>query len=91
MHLVKKYLPPVVVVVILAVFFLLSSGRFQKDFIVIRHEDGFADIRNYDFDGNVYHLVNNWDYFPGKLYTPKDFADEKKRRSRIITQREMSD
>ncbi|MCR5119774.1 MAG: HAMP domain-containing histidine kinase [Lachnospiraceae bacterium] len=72
----KKYLLPTVVMVLLAVFFVLCRGRFNTDIPVIGHEDGYADIRGYDLSHGVYHLVNNWDCFPGTLYTPADFEDE---------------
>ncbi len=72
----RKYLLPTVVMVLLAVFFVLCRGRFNTDIPVIGHEDGYADIRGYDLSHGVYHLVNNWDCFPGALYTPADFEDE---------------
>ena len=66
---------PVIVILVMAVFFAVFSGRFMSDIPEIGHEDGFADIRGYDFDKQVYNLVNNWDYYPGVLYTPGDFAN----------------
>ena len=71
----KKAVLPVIVVLVMAAFFAAFSGRFPSDIPEIGHEDGFADIRGYDFGTQVYNLVNNWDFYPGALYTPRDFAD----------------
>ncbi|MBO6229039.1 MAG: hypothetical protein J6O50_00600 [Ruminiclostridium sp.] len=72
---IKKVFLPVIVILVMALFFALCSGRFPSDIPEIWFDGGFADIREYDFDKQVYNMVNNWDYFPGALYTPEDFAD----------------
>ena len=72
----RKYLPPLLVIAVIAVFFFMSRMRFETATIKIEPHDGFADITEYDFAHKVYYLLNNWDYFPGKLYTPADFTDE---------------
>ena len=72
---IKKGFLPVIVILVMALFFALCSGRFPSDIPEIWFDGGFADIREYDFDKQVYNMVNNWDYFPGALYTPEDFAD----------------
>ena len=69
---------PVIVLAATAIFFIFCRGRFQTTFPVIKHEVGFADLTDYDFGNEVYHLENNWDYFSGKLYTPEDFTDPEK-------------
>ena len=74
-NVMKRAVLPVIVILVMAVFFVVFSGRFPSDIPEIGHEDGFADIREYDFNKQVYNIVNNWDYYPGALYTPEDFAD----------------
>ena len=71
----NRYLLPAAVLLFLTVFFILCRGRIMHDLECINHPYGYADIRGCDFDREVYHLDNNWDYFPGKLLTPADFAD----------------
>lgn len=75
---IKKGILPVIVILVMAVFFALCSGRFPSDVPEIWFDGGFADIRGYDFDSQVYNLVNNWDHFPNALYTSEDFADPEK-------------
>ena len=72
---ILKSLLPVVVTGLFAVFFFMTRSRFETGLPEISHEDGFADLRDYDFDDQVYNLVNNWDYYPGELLTPEDFKD----------------
>ncbi len=64
---ILKSLLPVVVTGLFAVFFFMTRSRFETGLPEISHEDGFADLRDYDFDDQVYNLVNNWDYYPGEL------------------------
>ena len=33
------------------------------------------DTRSAVFNADIYHILNHWDYYPGRLYTPDDFAD----------------
>ncbi len=75
-YILKRYLPPVLVIAVIAVFFFLSRMRFETPTVKIVYDDGYADITECDFENKVYFLLNNWDYYPGKLYTPADFADE---------------
>ncbi|MBR5420000.1 MAG: HAMP domain-containing histidine kinase [Lachnospiraceae bacterium] len=72
----KRALFPLVVIFFLAAFFFASRLRFEQKTPKIVHEYGFADLRECDFENTVYNLLNNWDYFPGVLYTAEDFADE---------------
>ncbi len=74
-NMIKKAILPVIVILVMAVYFGMCSGRFPSDIPEIRVEGGCADIRGYDFDKQVYNIVNNWDYFPGALYTPEDFIN----------------
>lgn len=70
----KRYVLPAAVAVLIAVFFLLARSRAQTESPILRPEDGVLDVRGVDFSDSVYHVVNTWDYYPGKLYTPADFA-----------------
>lgn len=71
---IKRYALPALVVALIVTFFLLARGRMLSEFPVLRPEDGMLDVRGVDFSDTVYHLVNSWDYYPGRLYTPADFA-----------------
>ena len=70
---IRKYLPPTVVLLITVVFYALCINRVQTVFPELRPQDGVLDAREADFSGNVYHLVNTWDYYPGHLYAPDSF------------------
>lgn len=70
----KRYALPALVLLLVATFFLYVRGRMQTEFPELRPEDGVLDVRSVDFSDKVYHVVNQWDYYPGHLYTPNDFA-----------------
>ena len=70
----RGYALPALVVALIAVFFLFARTRTQTDFPILRPENGVIDVRGVDFSDTVYHVVNSWDYYPGALYTPADFA-----------------
>ena len=74
MRLIRKYLPPLLVLLLLGSFFFYCRSRVQTEFPVLSPADGVADLRNADFDANVYHLENSWDYYPGVLYTPQELT-----------------
>ncbi|MBR5657837.1 MAG: hypothetical protein IKX10_00385 [Lachnospiraceae bacterium] len=69
---------PFLVVIFIGGWYVYVNGRMQTsaDMEGIAPKDGVVDVREYSLDEKVYHLVNDWDYFPGKLYTPEDFVDE---------------
>ena len=69
---------PFLVVIFIGAFYVYTNGRMQTsaDMQGIGPKDGIADVREYPLDEKVHHLVNDWDYYPGKLYTPEDFVDE---------------
>lgn len=67
---------PLLVLVIIGGFYVYTSQRLLTSMPEIGPKDGVADVRECALDETVYHLVNNWDYYPGKLYTPEDFVDE---------------
>ena len=78
-HLYNKitgFLFPVLVLAIIAGFYVYVSQRLLTSMPEVRVADGIADFRGCPLEEQVYHLVNNWDYYPGKLYTPEDFAQE---------------
>lgn len=67
-------LPLLVLLLICAVYFHVKS-RMSFDYPELYPQDGVLDVREVSFENVVYDLVNMWDYYPGALYTPKDFAD----------------
>ncbi len=71
----QKYLLPALVLVFVGLVLLACNGRVQTRFPVLHPENGVLDVRKVDFDRNVYHIVNDWDYYPGALYGPEDFLD----------------
>jgi len=42
----------------------------------VRAVDGVVDVRDVPLEKEVYHMVNNWDFYAGRLYWPEDFRDE---------------
>ncbi len=70
---VRRYFPPLLVLGFIVAFYAFCVGRAQTAFPVLRPEDGVLDARETDFDASVYHMVNNWDYYPGELYAPEAF------------------
>ncbi len=74
-NLLKVHILPVLVLTGIAIFIIACKGRFRTEFPVIKHEEGFADITDCDFENDVYHLENNWDRYYDVLYSPEDFLD----------------
>ena len=72
--LLRKYVPVLPVLILLCVFFFYCRSRVQTEFPVLSPEDGVVDIRDVDFDADVYHIENHWDYYSGKLYTPQELT-----------------
>ena len=72
---VRQYLPPALVLALVVAFYSFCVGRAQTEFPVLRPQDGVLDVRETDFSSDVYHLVNKWDYYPGRLLSPDAFAD----------------
>ena len=72
-ELILQYLPPTLVLLIAVAFYLFCINRVQTAFPELYPTDGILDARDTDFDAQVYHLVNTWDYYPGHLYLPADF------------------
>ena len=72
---VRRYLLPVMVLLLTSVFFIECGNRVQIGFPVLTPADGIMDARDVDFNADVYHILNKWDYYPGQLLRPEDFAD----------------
>lgn len=72
---IQKYGLPVLALLLIASFFSFCSGRMQTGFPVLAPSDGVLDIRGVDFEAGVYHVLNRWDYYPGRLLAPDDLAD----------------
>ncbi len=73
-RLLRQYGLPLLVLLLLAAFLFYSRGRVQTGFPVLTPQDGVVDARDADFDAEVYHIVNRWDYYPGVLLTPEELA-----------------
>ena len=71
----RRWLLPAAALVFIAGFFFLCRSRLRTEFPALYPRDGVLDAREVDFDADVYHLVNQWDYYPGHLYEPADFTD----------------
>lgn len=71
----RRYALSVLVLLLVGAVLLVCRSRVQTEFPELRPEDGILDAREADFEHEVYHLVNHWDYYPGALYEPEDFAD----------------
>jgi len=48
-------------------------------------ENGLIDLTDFDFNVVVVKLPLNWDYYPGELLTPADFAARRAADSRVFT------
>ncbi|MBR4813655.1 MAG: hypothetical protein IKZ69_07075 [Lachnospiraceae bacterium] len=66
---------PVIVVLCIGLVYVYVSGRMQTSMPEISAKDGVVDATEVDFTEGVYHLVNNWDYYAGKLLWPEDFKN----------------
>ena len=51
-------------------FFFYISGRFAYDTVEIYPEEGIADLSKVDTDNTMIRLVNFWDFYPERMYTP---------------------
>ena len=61
------------VVLIMLVVQLLYSRR-QSSFQILVPVEGVVDITGVDLSQGVVNVQNNWDFYPGALYTAEDFA-----------------
>jgi signal transduction histidine kinase len=66
---------PFVVIIGIWLFYAYVSNRMIVSMPEVKPVDGVADFRDVPLENGVWHLVNSWDYFAGKLYGPEDFAD----------------
>lgn len=68
------WLLPVLVIVFAVILLQSIFMRRQTEFREISHETGVLDITDVDMSEEVFNIPNNWDYYPGRLYTSEDFA-----------------
>ena len=71
-QMLRQYGLPLLVLVLLTGFLLYCRGRVQTEFPVLRPVDGVVDARDVDFTEGVYHIVNSWEYWPGRILTPEE-------------------
>ncbi len=71
----RRYALPVLVLIFIGAVLLLCRARVQTEYPVLQPADGVVDAREANFADEVYHVINDWDFYPGTLYTPADFAD----------------
>ena len=71
---VRRYLSPALVLLLIVVFYMFCTGRMRTEFQVLHPDDGVLDTRSADFNSNIYHILNQWDYYPGQLFAPDAFA-----------------
>ena len=74
LKLLGRYVLPLLALLFSVCFLLLCHSRVRILFPVLRPQDGVLDAREVDFTGDVYHIINQWDYWPGVLLTPADIA-----------------
>lgn len=68
-----QWLFPVAVVILSVLLLQLCFSRRELRAVPVAPENGVLDIRALDPDGAVYEVANDWDFYPGALYTPEDF------------------
>lgn len=66
----------ITMLILIYLLYLYVQGRLRTRFPEVTPQDGILDVREVSFENTIYSLNNNWDYYPGKLYEPKDFEDE---------------
>ena len=71
----RRYFLPTLALLLIVAFYAYCVGRARTDFSPLFPVDGVVDVRDVDFNADVYHIPNNWDYYPGRLLTPEDFTD----------------
>lgn len=69
-----KWLLPIAAVVLIVLTVLLMSLRRQTVSRSLSPVDGVVDITGEDLSDEVINIVNSWDFYPNKLYSPEDFA-----------------
>jgi signal transduction histidine kinase len=65
-----------------AVFFTLS---LPDHWVPNRAANGVADLREGDFDQNLYTLGGQWEFYYGKLLTPADFVADNAKETEYLT------
>ena len=76
LNVVRRYLLPTMVLLLIVAFYTFCVGRARTEFPVLRPDDGVLDVWEVDFDADVYHIENSWDYYPGQLLPPEVFATD---------------
>ena len=74
LQLLGRYGLPFLALLFSVCFLFLCRSRLQTQFPVLQPQDGVLDVRKTDFTKEVYHIINQWDYWPGALLTPADIA-----------------
>ncbi|MBO4652502.1 MAG: hypothetical protein J5649_04200 [Lachnospiraceae bacterium] len=72
---IAGFILPAVVILCIGLVYKYVSSRMYITMPEISATDGVVDATDVDFMESVYHLVNNWDYYAGKLLWPEDFKD----------------
>lgn len=69
-----QWLLPITIVVLSVL--LLHNVFSRKDYSIrgVEPENGILDIRDVDVSDSIINIMNNWDFYPSKLYMPDDFA-----------------
>ena len=65
---------PVVIVLLAALLAQLFFARISGHLRVTIPVDGVLDLTEIDLSQEVVNIQNSWDFYPGVLYTPEDFA-----------------
>lgn len=73
----KNLLPWLLPVIVVTINLSILQGIFSLRSVPLREikpQNGILDIRNIDISSGVFNVANNWDFYPGKLYTSEDFV-----------------
>jgi len=72
---VRRFIFPLLVLLLITAYYGICGTRVPQEFPELHPRNGVLDIKDVDFDSDVYHLVNEWDYYPGRILFPDVFDD----------------
>lgn len=66
---------PVLTILLIALVLQLIYTRRQTGFQELKPQSGVLNISGLDLEDRIFTIANDWDFYPRKLYTHKDFQN----------------